>query len=233
MVKMPKKAVRHLRKINLPDYSKREETVNMITHTVGGGFAVISLFMCIIKAAWHNDVAALISGFIYGVSMIAVYSISSVYHGLDPDKTFFGKVVMRVIDHCDIYGLIVGSFAPVAMTGLRRASPKLAWISFSIVCVTAIFGTVFTAIDFKKYRIISYSAYFVAGWSVLMTVKMLLTIYPKRFFILLVIGGAVYTMGMIFFALEKKGYRYSHSVFHIFILAGSIIQFIPIFVYCM
>ena len=230
---MSRKSARHLRKINLPDYSKREETANMITHTVGGAFALVSLFMCIIRAAWHNNTVSLICAFIYGLSMILVYSISSVYHGLDAGKSFFSKVVLRVVDHCDIYYLIIGSFAPVAMTGLRKANPRLAWISFAIVCATAVIGSIFTAIDFKKYRVISYSSYFIAGWSVVMTLKTLATVYPPVFIILLVIGGAVYTSGMIFFVMERHGYQYAHSIFHVFILAGSIIQFIPIFWFCM
>ncbi|MGN1418459.1 MAG: hemolysin III family protein, partial [Acutalibacteraceae bacterium] len=101
---------------SLPPYSKTEETANMVTHILGGVFAFFSLMMCVGYAAWHKNVYGVVSGLIYGISMIVVYVISSVYHGLDPERAYKGKVVLRVLDHCDIYGLIVGPFAPLALT---------------------------------------------------------------------------------------------------------------------
>ncbi len=217
---------------SLPDYTRNEEIANMTTHILGGVFALFSLLMCTAFAAWNKNLSGLVSGVIYGISMIVVYVISSVYHGLDPDRAYKGKVVLRVLDHCDIYGLIVGTFAPIALTGLRKVSPTVAWVSLCLVILTAIIGTVFTAIDFSKFRIISYGAYFVAGWSVIMTVKQMLLAFSKEFIVLMVVGGAVYTLGMIFYGLQCKGYKYCHSVFHLFILAGSVIHFIAIFKYC-
>ncbi|MGN1194811.1 MAG: hemolysin III family protein [Acutalibacteraceae bacterium] len=217
---------------SLPTYSKNEETANMITHILGGVFAFFSLILCAVFAAWHKNISGIISGVIYGISMIIVYVISSVYHGLDPDKAYKGKVVLRVLDHCDIYGLIVGTFAPIALTGLRQVNPIVAWVSLSLVLLTAAIGTVFTAIDFSKFKVISYGAYFVAGWSVIMTVRQMLLAFSKEFIILLIVGGVVYTSGMIFYGLQYKGYKYCHSIFHLFILAGSIIHFIAIFKYC-
>lgn len=217
---------------SLPDYTKNEEIANMITHICGGVFALFTLLMCTVFAAWNRNVPGVISGTVYGISMIVVYVVSSVYHGLDPKKAYKEKVTLRVIDHCDIYGLIVGTFAPIAMTGLREVSPVTAWVSFGLVCFTAVVGIIFTAIDFSKYRVISYGAYFVAGWSVVFTLRHLLAAFPKAFIVLLIAGGAVYTLGMIFYALEKKGYLYAHSIFHMFILAGSVIHFIAVFRYC-
>lgn len=231
-MKKQKKKRTPIRDRELPLYSKGEEIFNMVTHIVGGTFAIAALVLCVVFAALHKNVYGIISGAIYGVSMIIVYVISSVYHGLDPDSAGIGKRVMQVLDHCDIYGLIIGSFAPIAFTGLRKSNPLLAGISFSIVCVVAVVGTVFTAIDLKKYRVISYGAYFVAGWSVLMTVYEIYKAFPIAFLVLLVLGGVVYSLGMIFFVLETKNHKFCHSVFHIFILAGSIIHFIAIFKYC-
>lgn len=204
----------------------------MITHIVGGAFAFATLLVCTGYAAWHRNTAGVISGIIYGISMITVYVISSVYHGLDPHLTYTGKRVMQVIDHCDIYGLIVGTFAPIALTGMRISRPKEAWISFGVVTLTSLIGLIFTAIDFKKFRIISYGAYFVSGWSVLLTLGVMKEVYSSEFAALLVIGGAVYTLGMLFFWLETKHYKYCHTIFHIFILAGSVIHFAVIFKYC-
>ena len=216
----------------IPPYSKGEEVANMVTHIVGGAFAVFVLFACVIKAAFHHYPLGIVTAFIYGISMVVVYVISSIYHGLDAESSFFGKVIMRNIDHCDIYGLIVGSFMPIVLDGVRKMNPTIAWISFGISLFTAVVGIVFTAIDFEKYKAFSYGAYFICGWSVIMTVKEMLNAYSIEFLILLIVGGIVYTSGMIFYVLEDKGVKYAHSIFHIFILGGSIIQFIPIFKYC-
>lgn len=217
---------------SLPDYSKGEEIANMITHIVGGIFGFASLLLCVVFAAWQKNIFGIVCGALYGVSMVVVYVISSIYHGLDPEKACLGKKVMQVIDHCDIYGLIVGTFAPIALTKMREQHPIVAWVSFGIVLLTAVVGLIFTSIDMKKFRVISYSAYFVAGWSVIATVKTMIDVYSLNFVILLIIGGLVYTLGMIFFWLETKQHKYCHSVFHLFILSGSVIQFIAIFKYC-
>lgn len=220
------------RERKLPEYSSGEEKANMFTHIAGGIFAFVSLLLCTAFGAWNKNTAGVISGILYGTSMITVYVISSVYHGLDPDTSTTGKKILQVIDHCDIYGLIAGTFAPIALTRMRHTHPVLAVASFTLVCVTALIGMIFTAVDFKKYRLISYGAYFVSGWSVLLTTKAMKETYSARFLLLLIAGGAVYTLGMVFFILQCKGKKYAHTIFHIFILAGSVIQFIPIFKYC-
>ncbi len=216
----------------IPPYSKGEEIANMVTHICGAAFAVFALFACIIKASLNHNILGIITAFIYGISMIVVYVISSIYHGLDTDDAFLGKVVMRTIDHCDIYGLIVGTFTPIVLDGIRRVNPVMAWVSFGIVLLTAAVGITFTAINFEKFSAVSYSAYFICGWSVIITVKDMFLVYRLEFIILLLIGGLVYTLSMIFYVLEDKGVKYAHSIFHVFILAGSIVQFIPIFKYC-
>lgn len=216
----------------LPRYTRSEEIFNMVTHIVGGAFALTALVLCVVFAALRRNVPGIVSGAVYGASMILVYVVSSVYHGLDPHRSGRGKRVMQVIDHCDIYGLIVGSFAPVALTGLRQHNPVLAWVSFGAVCAVSVVGIVFTAIDFTKFGPISYGAYFLAGWSVLSTVKELHAAFGKEFIILLIAGGVVYTSGMVFFLLEMRHHKYCHSIFHIFIMLGSILHFIAIFKYC-
>lgn len=221
-----------LKNRKLPGYSRGEEIANMVTHVVGAAFALVSLFLCVIVGAWKHNVLGIVSGMIYGVSMMVVYTISSVYHGLDERSAFIGKRVMQVIDHCDIYGLIMGTFSPIVLCGLIQNRPALAWTSYGIVLLTSVVGIVFTAIDFHKFRIISYAMYFVSGWSVLMTVKAMYEIFGLLFVVLLVSGGVVYTLGMIFFVLEVKHHRYCHSIFHVFILGGSVLQFITIFRAC-
>ncbi len=220
-------------KHKIPRYTYNEEKMNMITHLVGAVYGIVVLVLCVARAGWHHNLAGILSGTFYGLSMITVYSISSIYHGLNPKKSLKGKIIMRIIDHCDIYGLIAGSFAPVAMTRLRETNPTVAWVSFGFVCLTSLTGIVFTAIDLSKYKVISYASYFIAGWGVIFTIKWLLKAYPKAFMIVIIAGGVVYTSGMLFFGLHRKGYKFTHGIFHIFILLGSVIMSVPIIKYCM
>lgn len=219
---------------SLPDYTRREEIFNMTTHIVGGAFGVLVLLWCVLAAAIHHHPLSIITGIIYGISMITCYTVSSVYHGLKTDKPgkVHGKKVMQVLDHCDIYFLIAGTYTPVALAGLRETHPVVAWVSFGVVWGVCILGTVFTAIDFHKFAHLSYGCYFVAGWSVLAALPAMWDAYGMTFVLLFLIGGVVYTLGMIFYGLQKK-YRYCHSIFHLFILGGSVLQFVPILLYCM
>ncbi len=218
----------------LPDFTRTEEVLNMATHILGAVFGVVALVLCVVFAALHHNPAGVISGAIYGASMIMCYTVSSVYHGIDPKtkKRTRGKKVMRVLDHCDIYFLIAGSYTPMALTALRVAHPVVAWVSLGIVWGVCIFGCVFTAIDFHKYSVLSFTSYFLAGWSVLAAMPAIYGTFGMEFIVLVLTGGVVYTLGMVFFALQQK-YRYCHSVFHLFILGGSALQFIPILKYCM
>lgn len=205
----------------------------MVSHIVGGAFGIFALVLCAFTAAEHHNVVGLLTGVIYSISMILCYTISSVYHGLKPENPskIRGKKVMQVLDHCDIYFLIAGTYTPIALTGLRQMYPKTAWATFGLVWAVCILGTVFTAIDFHRFSVLSYSCYFVAGWSVLVAMPAIWKAYSPTFVGLVLAGGVVYTLGMIFYGLQKK-YPYSHSVFHLFILGGSVLHFIPIFAYC-
>ena len=102
----------------LPTYSKGEEIFNMTSHIVGGGIGVIATILCVVVAAIHNNVYGIVSGAIFGVTMIILYTMSSVYHGLRPNTT--GKKVLQVLDHCSIFLLIAGSYTPFALCTLRE-----------------------------------------------------------------------------------------------------------------
>ncbi len=214
---------------NLPDYTRGEEIFNMVTHIVGGAFGICALIACIIVAAVHRDGFAIVSGAIYGVSMILVYTISSIYHGLIPETA---KKVFQILDHCDIYLLIAGTYTPILLTGIRIYDPVLCWCIFAFVWLGSAVGITFTAIDFHKYRVLSYAGYFVIGWSIVFAVKALIDDYPRAFFVWILAGGVAYTSGMIFYVTGIKK-RYYHSIFHIFIIAGSVIQFVGVIMYCM
>lgn len=208
----------------LPDYSKGEEICNMTTHIVGAVFGVVALVLCIV---FSSDVWAIVSSSIYGASLIAVYTISSVYHGLHPNM---GKKVMQVLDHCSIYFMIGGCYTPVLLCAMRPTHPGWAWSLFGVVWALCAFATVFTAIDLEKYETLSQACYIGIGWCIIIAIAPLVDVLPVIAIVLLVAGGLSYTIGAV---LYKKGQtkRYIHSLFHVAVLIGSALHFVVIFAY--
>ncbi|MBR3094502.1 MAG: hemolysin III family protein [Clostridia bacterium] len=214
---------------HLPGYTRSEEIFNMVTHIAGGGFGVIALVLCVIFAVLHHNWWGLAGGVIYGLMTIFLYTISSVYHGLRPERA---KKVLQVLDHCTIYAMILGTYAPILLTGLRKVYPTRTLIITLVILAMTALGVTFTAIDFHRYAVIATGGYFVIGWSLLFSLSAVIEAFGKPLVWWLIAGGAVYTLGMIFFAVGMKKH-YFHSVFHIFILVGSVLQFIGILQYCM
>lgn len=211
----------------LPDYTRGEEIFNFVSHVVGGAFGVVALVLCVVLASMHRNPWAIVSGAIYGFSLIALYTISSVYHAL---RTNTSKKVMQVLDHCTIYFLIGGSYLPILLCAIRPVSPVWAWVLFGLVWGLAALATVFTAIDLKKYRVLSMLCYLGTGWCILLAAPVAFRAIPKPGLVWLILGGVMYTVGAVLYGLGKK-IRYMHSVFHLFVLAGSILQFFCIFFY--
>ena len=212
----------------LPEYTRGEEIFNMVSHIVGGGFACIALVLCCVFSLMHKNLNGFIGGLIYGLLMIFVYTMSSVYHGLKHEKP---KKVLQVLDHCSIYAMIVGTYMPIMLTGILHYNKKLFIIQLIILTVGTILGVTFTAIDFHRYALISMSGYFVIGWSIIFAYKHIINAFSLEFMLWILAGGIVYTLGMIFFTIGIKK-KYFHSIFHLFIVAGSMLQFIGIFKYC-
>lgn len=212
----------------LPDYTRGEEIFNMVTHIVGGGFGVIVLVLCTVFPVIRHDSFALAGGIVYGLMMILLYTISSVYHGLRAVKA---KKVMQVLDHCTIYALIYGTYIPILLTGLRDKYPVAALVLLCCITAGSVVGVIFTAIDFHRYKIVSHSCYFIVGWCAVFAVKYIVRAFGLPFFLWILAGGCFYTFGMIFYGLGKSK-RWFHSIFHIFILLGSVFQFIGIFKGC-
>lgn len=211
----------------LPDYTRGEEIFNMASHAVGAAFGVFALISCVVKAASQHDPWAVVTGAIYGFSLIVLYTISSVYHGLAGNM---GKKVMQVIDHCVIYLLICGTYTPIALCALREHSPVLAWIIFGAVWAAGALGTVFTAIDLKKYAVLSMVCYIGIGWCIVLAIKPLLAVLPWAAFMWLLAGGIAYTVGAVLYGIGSRC-RYMHSVFHLFVLAGSAMHYVAIIKY--
>jgi hemolysin III len=211
----------------LPNYTKAEELFHMISHIAGGAFGITALILCVTSAVSAHDPYAIVGSAIYGASLIAMYAMSGIYHGL-PAST--AKKVMQVLDHCTIYFLIGGTYTPILLTAIRKVSPTTAWVLFSIVWGLAILAATLTAIDLKKYAVFSMICYIFMGWCIVFAPKVTIAAIPSTGLWLLLAGGIVYTVGAILYGLGKK-HRYMHGTFHLFVVAGSVLQFFCILFY--
>ena len=210
----------------LPDYTRGEEIFNMVSHIVGGGLGVVVCALCIIKAFFNRDAYQIVGAFIYGFSMIILYTMSSVYHGLKHETA---KKVMQIIDHCSVFILISGTYTPIALTSLREYNPFIGWSVFGVVWGVSALGITLNAIDLKKYNIFSIICYLAQGWCIILTGKAAITSIGKDGFLWLLAGGIAYTIGAVLYGIAgKKTVRYMHSVFHIFVVLGSFLQFVAI-----
>jgi len=214
----------------LPKYTRGEEIFNMVTHIVGGAFGIIVTTLCIVFASIHKNIYGIISGSIYGFTMILLYTMSSIYHGLKPDTT--SKKVFQILDHCTIYLLIAGTYTPFTLCTFREYNPTIGWTIFGIIWALAILGIILNSIDLKKYKVFSMICYIVMGWCVIFRIDIIIKVIGINGFILLLSGGISYTIGTIFFGLERFK-KYMHSVFHLLILLGSILHFLCIILYVM
>ncbi len=212
----------------LPNYTKGEEIFNMTSHIVGTVLGIITTVLCVIMSAIHNNVYGIVSSSIYGATMIILYTMSSIYHGLSPRCK--GKKVFQVLDHCTIFLLIAGSYTPFALCTFREYEPITGWLIFGVIWAMAILGITLNAIDLKKYKIFSMICYLGMGWAVICKINLLPELIGRNGLILLVAGGISYTIGTIFYGLGRK-HKYMHSIFHLFILLGSLLQFFCILFY--
>ena len=213
----------------LPDYTRGEEIFNMVSHIVGAALGIAALVLCVVAAALSGSPWAVVSSCIYGSSLIVLYTISSIYHGLRPGS---GKKVLQILDHCTIYFLIAGSYMPVVLCAIREVDPVRAWVLFGIIWGLVALATTLTAIDLKKYSRFSMACYIGIGWSIILAVDIFLFAVPVPGILLLLFGGIAYTIGAVIYGIGKKtGKRYVHSIFHLFVILGSILQFFSIFLY--
>lgn len=204
-------------------YTIGEEIGNAVTHGIGAGLAVAGLVLLIIRAALYapEEYKALyVVGFtIFGSSLVLLYLFSTLYHALPLGaKRVFGK-----FDHISIYILISGTYTGYCMGPLHSIQ---AIILLSIVWAIAIIGIVFYAIFGSKVRLLSVITYIIMGWLVMYMIRSVYTVLSSLSFIFLLVGGLCYTLGCIFYAMKK--HKWMHFVWHIFVLAGSVMHFFSI-----
>lgn len=211
----------------LPAYTQGEEITNMITHIVGAVVGLAALVACVLRAAFRDNGVGVAACAVYGAACVAMFTISSVYHGLRP---CLGKKVMQVIDHCTIYFLIAGTYTVVVLSALRPVYPVLGWGLFGFEWALAALATTLTAIDLKKYGVFSMICYIGMGWAVIPFWRQTLEVLSAPGFALLLAGGIAYTIGSILYGLGKKR-KWMHSIFHIFVNLGALLQFFSVLFY--
>lgn len=205
-------------------YTKGEEIANAITHGIGAILAIAGAISLIIVSSFSRDPYKIVSFTIYGLSLIIMYLGSTLYHSIPNKKA---KKVFRIIDHSSIYLLIAGSYTPFMLTTLRSRRAAIV-ILITIWVLTAI-GIVCKSIWLDKFEKISIFIYIFMGWAVIFIIKDAIRLIPTKSLILLALGGLSYTFGCIFFAKDK--WPYNHAIWHLFVMAGSILQYFSIILY--
>lgn len=206
----------------LPVYTKGEEIFNMVTHICGAVLGIVAVVLLSIFGAMHHNPYGVISGIIFGVSMIILYTMSSIYHGLSPKLK--AKKIFQIFDHCAIFLLIAGSYTPFCLCTLRSYDATIGWTIFGVIWGVAIIGILLNSIDIKKYKILSMICYLLMGWCIIIKGNILPELLTNLGFAFLILGGIVYSIGAILYGIGKKK-KYIHSIFHIFIFLGSLLHF--------
>ena len=206
----------------LPHYTLGEEIFNSVSHGVGVALACVGFGILIVLSALYGDAWAVSSSIVYSFSLFALYLASTLYHAC-PNRRVKG--VLQVLDHCSIFLLIAGTYTPYTLINLRGA---LGWSLFAVVWGAAIVGVVLNAIDVQKYSRISMVCYVAMGWVVVLAIRPLMASLAWNGLVLLALGGVFYTVGIVFYVIRRS---YMHSIWHLFVLAGSVCHYLSILLY--
>ena len=198
-----------------------EEIANAISHGLGACLGIVGTILLLCHS---TTIPQIICFSLYGSSLILLYTISCLYHALPQGKA---KRVFRVLDHCTIFLLILGTYTPIS---LLLIGGQTGWLLFGINAGCAILGIVFNGINMIRWRKISVGLYVMMGWLVIFALRALLSALPTPGVILLVAGGVSYTAGIGFYAAGNVSY--AHFIWHLFVLAGSVLHFFVMLLYC-
>lgn len=204
-------------------YTVGEEVFNSVSHGVGALLSVIGASVLVTLAACFGDLTCVLSSIIYGVSMVILYTMSTLYHAFPFEKV---KKIFRIFDHTSIFILIAGTYTPFCLLALR-GNPKGVWV-FAVVWICAIAGIVMNAVSLEKTEKLSLVLYVVMGWAVVVVIKDIVAALQGPAFWLLLSGGLAYTGGLVFYKLK---YRYMHSIWHLFVFAGTLLHYLCVVMY--
>jgi len=204
-------------------YTVGEEVFNSVSHGVGALLAVVGASVIITLAACFGDLTAVLSSVVYGISLVILYTMSTLYHAFPFEKV---KKVFRVFDHASIFILIAGTYTPCCLVALK-GNPKGVWVAV-VVWICAIAGIVMNSISLEKTEKLSLVLYIIMGWAVVLVIKDIVNALWGPGFWLLLAGGVAYTGGIVFYKLKHK---YMHSIWHLFVLAGSVLHYLCVVIY--
>ncbi len=207
----------------IPDYSVREEIVNVITHGLGLLLSVPALVLLIVYASLYGTVWHIVSFSIYGSTLVTLYLASTMYHAARKPKV---KENLNIFDHSAIYLLIAGTYTPFLLVTLRG---PWGWSLFGVVWGLAIVGVVMKFFFMSKYKVVSALAYVLLGWVIIIAVKPLINSLDTGGLWWLMAGGISYTVGAVLYTLKKLPYH--HGIFHLFVLGGSFAHWVAVFYY--
>ena len=211
-------------KISLPSYTFGEEMINSLSHAIGTGLSIAGLVLLLIKSISTGDPWKIVTSILFGTSLILLYFMSTLYHALPATII---KRIFRVFDHCTIYVLIAGTYTPFTLVSLRDS---VGWVVMIIIWLAAIIGILLNALDVERFAKASMVCYLAMGWCIVLTFRPLMSAIASNGILLLLLGGIAYTIGAILYGIGSK-HRYMHSVWHFFVLAGSILHFLSVYLY--
>lgn len=210
------------KKISLPSYTFGEEMINSLSHAIGTGLSIAGLVILLMKSISTGDPWKILTSILFGTSLILLYCMSTLYHALPATII---KRIFRVFDHCTIFVLIAGTYTPFTLVSLRDS---VGWLVMIVIWLAAITGIVLNAIDVERFAKASMVCYLAMGWCIVLTFRPLISAVAMNGILLLIASGVAYTIGAILYGIGSK-HRYMHSVWHFFVLAGSILHFLSVY----
>lgn len=202
-------------------FSKREEIANAITHGLGVLLSVAVTSILLVFAVWKGTAVHIVSFAVFGGTMLTLYSASTLVHAFPKGRV---KDLFEIMDHAAIYLFIAGTYTPIVLIVVGGG---LGWTLFGVVWGLAIFGVVFKVFFTKKFVVLSTLGYVAMGWLITFAFQDISANMPPAGIELLVAGGIIYTLGSIFYVW--RSFPFHHAVWHLFVLAGSVMHFLMMF----
>lgn len=214
-----------LQRSNVRNFERLEELANSVTHGVGLLFSLAGLALLVTVGVLRGTIWHIVSCAIYGATLVLLYAASSLYHAVREEKI---KKIFQVFDHCAIYLLIAGTYTPFLLVNIRTAG-KWVWFLLVFIWMLALGGIVLKSLFFERLPVFSTTLYVLMGWTAIIIIKPLLTYLSLHAVLWLVGGGIFYTSGIFFFVRERL--RLSHTIWHVFVMLGSICHFCAVYFY--
>lgn len=209
---------------SISNQTKSEEIANAVSHGIGIGLSIASLVILVVFASIRGDAWKVVSFSIYGASLVILYTFSTLYHSFTSERA---KRVFQLLDHSSIYILIAGTYTPLMLVNMRG---PWGWSMFGVIWGLAVFGIIIKSFTIGKNDMLSASIYIIMGWLVAISFKKLLATVDTGGIVWILIGGAAYTLGVVFYIIDDR-LPFSHSIFHLFVLGGSISHFFGMLFY--